>query len=212
VGRASRRADRGALLSLAPARAVRTRRRSRARCVAPPSARPPLAAPGNRIREARDPDDGVAQHRGDGHFTSSGGAPAFVFPARAPYGITLWHRSDSPLLGGLSPPRRLTGSPVECMVGDLAYLGCRYWEGRLTHTLTRGSVAGSAHKLLSTAAALTAVCLVALSGGVTAAAEPGLARSAGAVSDSIPSAACNPPGTKKARPPSERRPGLQAVS
>jgi hypothetical protein len=61
---------------------------SRALCVAPPSPRPPLAAPGQRIGEARDPNDGVAQQRGDGDVTPVGGAPAFVFRARAPNRIT----------------------------------------------------------------------------------------------------------------------------
>jgi hypothetical protein len=72
---------------------------SRALCVAPPSPRPPLAAPRQRIGEARNPDDAVAQQRCDGHVTPVGGARAFVFRACAPYGITFWHRSNSRLPG-----------------------------------------------------------------------------------------------------------------
>jgi pimeloyl-ACP methyl ester carboxylesterase len=62
------------------------------------------------------------------------------------------------------------------------------------HSLGLGSVAGAASKVLLAAAALTAVCLVALSAGNFSAAAPGPARSAGAVSDSIPWGECNPPG------------------
>ena len=77
---------------------------SRTLCVAPPSPRSPLAAPWQRIGEARDPDDRIAQHPSDGHIPSVGGAPALVFPARAPCRIILWHRSDSPLLARLVQP------------------------------------------------------------------------------------------------------------
>jgi hypothetical protein len=99
--------------------AVRTRLTSRALCVAPPWPRPPLAAPRQRIREARDPDDGVAQQPRDGHITPVGGAPAFVFPARAPHGITFRHRSDSPLLGRLCQP----GAWVAANEGRQAWSG-----------------------------------------------------------------------------------------
>jgi hypothetical protein len=44
-------------------------------CVAPPSPRSALAPPWQRIREAGDPDDGVAQQPGDGRTLPAGGAP-----------------------------------------------------------------------------------------------------------------------------------------
>jgi pimeloyl-ACP methyl ester carboxylesterase len=57
-----------------------------------------------------------------------------------------------------------------------------------------GSDAGVVRRILLAAATLVAACVVALSAGETAAAEPGqAARSAGPVSESIPWGECNPP-------------------
>jgi pimeloyl-ACP methyl ester carboxylesterase len=57
-----------------------------------------------------------------------------------------------------------------------------------------GSEGGVVRRALLAATALAGACLVALSGGDAAAAEPRLARSAGGVSDSIPWGECDPPG------------------
>ena len=93
----------------------RARLRSLAHCARPPSPRLPLAAPRQWIREARNPDDGVAHEPSDGHIAPVGDTPALVFPPRVPPGIGFWHRLDSPLLGGLihpGPHRR--PSPAAC--------------------------------------------------------------------------------------------------
>ena len=107
----------------------------------PPSSRPTLAAARQRFGEARNPDDRVAQQPGDRYIAPVGGAPAFIFSARAPYGISIgidWILLSRPAPSG--PATTLVA--LSLANAQFAVRGSASAEPPYRWTVTRRKVAG----------------------------------------------------------------------